>query len=372
MSWEIIWNGFYEGVLFLGLPLVYVYHLVCGDVFLNSDPDDARGLEKVANVIMAPSQYVLVGERAIPRDDGTYRFVPRFNYREDGMMVKTAVGWALAPFVLPVGASCKAVACLTDSETRSHIGALYRSKREPYVASNSNYYRSIGLDVKPLAEREPLVVDSFHPRRPGDENHLANDKAAMREIITILEKYDIPYWVDCGTCLGAYRYGGIIPWDNDVDIGVLQPDFDNVFTALRELDSDRFVVLDWSARINPKTYMLVYVRDTGTLIDVYTYRVDPEKKQLSFIVSNIESIFLPDSWKNRESRYTVPVSFDTIFPLRQANFDGMSVSVPNKTKAYLQTRYGENIDPVRVYDETTGRYERDLSHPYWAQEGNHH
>ncbi len=43
----------------------------------------------------------------------------------------------------------------------------------------------------------------------------------MKDVHQILENYKIEYWVDGGTSLGAVRHGGIIPWDDDCDITVL-------------------------------------------------------------------------------------------------------------------------------------------------------
>lgn len=63
----------------------------------------------------------------------------------------------------------------------------------------------------------------------------------LHEIDRVCRKHNITYTLFAGTALGAVRHGGFIPWDDDLDIIMLRPEYER-FLALApdELDSSAY------------------------------------------------------------------------------------------------------------------------------------
>jgi lipopolysaccharide cholinephosphotransferase len=47
----------------------------------------------------------------------------------------------------------------------------------------------------------------------------------LKDIDAVCSKHDIPYFLNGGSALGAFRHQGFIPWDDDIDIAMMDNDF---------------------------------------------------------------------------------------------------------------------------------------------------
>ena len=50
----------------------------------------------------------------------------------------------------------------------------------------------------------------------------------LNEFIRVCDKYQIKYYADGGTILGAVRHGGFIPWDDDIDLVMKRGEFNRL------------------------------------------------------------------------------------------------------------------------------------------------
>lgn len=339
-----------------------IYQTFTDDRFFNIRCTNETFIEEVADFLLIPYQYAFMGRIASPRDDGSWHFESRFNYN-DYFWIKNIPSFLFAQPSLLLGGAIKGLACL-DQNVRIRYQTIQNSQ---IIHLHNDEYQNLGLfQENPISEE--IFISLGHPRRPGDENHLSEEKEALREIGKALTNAGIFWWVDCGTCLGTYRYGGVIPWDFDIDIALLEPDFENVEIALKQLDPKKYILMDVSAREHPMSLMRVILKNHPLKqIDLYYFRIIPQSRMLQFILSQENHIFMLESWKIREKPFKTPTKFENIFPLKKAIFDGIEVFVPNNITQYLSRVYGENLAPAKKYSAETGEYEKDLSHPYWQR-----
>lgn len=115
----------------------------------------------------------------------------------------------------------------------------------------------------------------------------------LKAICAVCDELSLTWFIDSGTCLGAVRHGGFIPWDDDIDIGMKLEDY-RVFCerAPKLLPPEYGLYIHADLPNYPPLFAKVYRKNTrfmeeqmvdagfesGIFVDVFAYeRLDSDE-----------------------------------------------------------------------------------------------
>ena len=225
----------------------------------------------------------------------------------------------------------------------------------------------------------------FNPEGSPLRRHQMVMLEMVKELDRICKKHNIPYFLYGGTLLGAVRHNGFIPWDDDLDVGLMRKDYRRLMKVLpSELPSH--IVLQTNETDKNYFYFFAKLRDTRSFLDEGAYDRCFKYRGIFIDIFPFDKVQLPLqriklqsyaytlyrkgngkesalrkiralTWFNRNISFPVLRCISRltggkdIFPLTTHRFEDIELSVPGNSHHMLQSQFGDymrlpNLDNV--------------------------
>ena len=203
-------------------------------------------------------------------------------------------------------------------------------------------------------------------------------------LINILKEHKINYWICHGTLLGIIRDKELIPWDLDIDIGVIENKITRMTLPIM-LKKKGFKEVKKTFLKNDG--MLKFIKEGGREVDINFYQIDRENKTAyvkwyipkNLLMRTIDALSFAKNYKGNFSKIINFFGFSEKFflklkknlvinslfyshagyshkkeyalKLKYYDFCGLKINVPEDFKSYLEDLYGKNWRiPIKNYN----------------------
>jgi len=239
------------------------------------------------------------------------------------------------------------IKCSVPANYDSYLTYLY----EDWSVPNKEYSQEDGSSML-LEYRKKTSGD----RRFVHQKNLDAMVDLLKIVVKTLEKYNIEYYLDMGTLLGAVREDGLMSWDDDVDISLInEDDYHKIPTVLNEIkrqykcETNLYTIRDSQKEYSRYKDKHVEPRDIEFAnIDKYhiakirnnrVYNPDEANIMLDLFFTYTYKDYI--HWFMFGKVYKVPASLLDA-GLKKIDFHGISANIPVNYDDYLKSIFGEN------------------------------
>ena len=115
----------------------------------------------------------------------------------------------------------------------------------------------------------------------------------LLEFDRVCKKYDVQYYLICGSLLGAVRHQDFIPWDDDVDFGMTREDYAKFISIFeQELGENYYLRCPNSLCPNGNRFMQIYKK--GTVLETVDGNTPLQPNCVQIDVFPYDAV--PDNW----------------------------------------------------------------------------
>ena len=219
--------------------------------------------------------------------------------------------------------------------------------RRQYIESDSPYNKVNHNMLYDLKIIDGKILDQLGANVPSSDDIISNininkNKCYERCLIDmkiILDSNNQSFFLAAGTLLGQYRNNDFISYDGDIDIGILNSDFNENLQNII-LDSDMFMIENILGKKEESLEYCLRHRN-GVKIDIQIYYPIPEEVDYYYMSTYYGLCDSKPCGCCKWGRH--------IRGLKEITFKNNTFNIPNNTEEFLIESYGDDWNVPKKY-----------------------
>ncbi|MGV3763648.1 LicD family protein [Parapedobacter sp.] len=184
--------------------------------------------------------------------------------------------------------------------------------------------------------RNRSVREAIFKHSAWSEETKRDAVAIMKYLSDVAEEMGVDLFLHAGTLLGGVRHGGIMPWDDDIDLMMNAADIDAFMERVEQEGYVESCTWTW-----PKTNQTYYK---------FWFKTGQKAEGFPYLFPFVDIwVFFDKGYGKVETCDGYFLSHATFFPPKPIVFEGCRLKLPNNYKTILDIKYKGWKTRIKVY-----------------------
>lgn len=200
------------------------------------------------------------------------------------------------------------------------------------------------------------------------------NRRIMQKLHSVCKKYNITYFYDSGSLIGAVRHKSFIPWDDDIDVAFTREEFNKLLAVPKEEWGEDFELIS-GRELVPEGFLdfvtrLVYLKESvplrsyekagGKCVDKYLNKV------------GVDCFIMDNAYDSRIRQKLLVLRLTTIYGQamgRRPVIDYSEYGAAQKVVIFILSKIGKmrSLDKIRAqYDAVSRSVKKNTKHLYYS------